>query len=199
MARAKNTEERLEDANIEKVIEYLTTKSATKKAACGILNISYNTSRLDKIIEVYIQRKEDDAKRRAEKRGKPATTEEIGYVITEYLAGTPINNISSSIYRGPTFIKRILVDYSVPERQSSPDYYHPKLIPDAAVRDSFNIGELVYSARYDTLALVEKELVQNDTFIYRIWLKGNWQQYAYQPACELASLDEIRKLGVILK
>lgn len=198
MARSKNTEERLDDTSMERVIEYLETKGATKKTACGILNIAYNTHRLDKLIESYKQKKESDAKRRAEKRGKPATNEEIGYVITEYLAGTPINSISNSIYRGSTFIKRILADYSVPERQSSPDYYHPKLIPDAAVRESFNIGELVYSARYDTLAVIDKELVQNDEFVYRIWLKGNWLQFAYQPAYELASLEEIRKLGVSL-
>lgn len=198
MARAKNTDERLDDATIERVIEYLETKGATKKNACGMLNISYNTARLDKIIESYIQKKENDAKRRAEKRGKPPTAEEIGYVITEYLAGTPISSISNSIYRGTTFIKRILVTHAVPERQSSPDYYHPNLIPDAAVRESFNIGELVYSARYDTLAIIDKELVQNDMFIYRIWLKGNWLQFAYQPAYELASLEEIRKMGVSL-
>jgi len=198
MVRSRNTDERLDDASMERVIEYLETKGATKKNACGILNISYNTARLDKLIDTYKQKKENDAKRRAEKRGKPATNEEIGYVITEYLAGNAISNISNSIYRGSAFIKRILVDYNVPERQSSPDYYHPKLIPDAAVRESFNIGELVYSARYDTLAIIDKELVQNDTFIYRVWLKGNWLQFAYQPAYELASLEEIRKLGVSL-
>lgn len=198
MARSKNIDERLDDASIVRCMEYLGTKGATKKNACTILNISYNTARLDRLIETYKQKKEDEAKRRAEKRGKPATQEEINYAISEYLAGIPIITISNSIYRGTAFVKRILNDYGVPERQSSPDYFHPKLIPFKSARESFNIGELVYSARYDTLAIIDKELVQNDVFVYRIWLKGTWLQFAYQPAYELASLEEIRKLGVTL-
>lgn len=198
MARSRNEDERLEDSNIERVIEYLETKGATKKNACNMLNIAYNTARLDKLIESYKNKKEHDAKRRAEKRGKPATSDEISFIISEYLAGAPVDTISKSIYRGTAFIKSILDKYSVPERNSSPDYFHPKLIPEDACRDKFNIGEVVYSARYDTIATIETELVQKGINVYRVYLRGDWCRYAYQPAYELASLEKLRALGVSL-
>ncbi len=198
MARVRNLEERLDDATIERVIAYLETKGATKKNACSMMNISYNTTRLDRLIEAYKTKKENDAKRRAEKRGTPATKEEISYIISEYLAGEPVDTISKSTYRGVTFIKAILQKYAVPERNSSPDYFHPKLIPEESSRESFAIGELVYSAKYDTVALIEKELDQNNIKVYRIYLKGDWLRHAFQPAYELASLQSLRDLGVTL-
>lgn len=194
--RKTNDEERLEDSNIERVIAYLEEKGATKKQACNMLNIAYNTSRLDKLIEAHIERKARDAARRAEKRGKPATPEEASFIISEYLAGAPIAVISKNSYRGTTFIKAILDEYAIPERQKSPNYFRPNLIPEDAVRESFAVGETVYSARYDTLATVEKEYAQNDEFVYRIWLRGEWLQYALQPAHELASLEKLRKCGL---
>lgn len=198
MARVRNLEERLDDATIERVIAYLETKGATKKNACSMMNISYNTTRLDRLIETYKTKKENDAKRRAEKRGTPATKEEISYIISEYLAGEPIDAISKNTYRGIAFIKAILQKYAVPERNSSPDYFHPKLIPEESCRESFTIGELVYSAKYDTVALIEKELDQNNIKVYRIYLKGDWLRHAFQPAYELASLQSLRDLGVTL-
>ena len=53
MAKIKKKEgENLTETNIEKVIGLLEQeKPITKKQACEILNISYNTTRLTKIIE----------------------------------------------------------------------------------------------------------------------------------------------------
>jgi len=46
--------ENLSEANIKKVIELLEAeKPITKKEACEVLNISYNTTRLSKIIEEF--------------------------------------------------------------------------------------------------------------------------------------------------
>ncbi len=201
MARAKkvNDSERLDDASIERVIKYLGEKGATKKNACAILNIAYNTTRLDKLIEGYKFKKEEDARRRSEKRGKPATIQEIDYVVTEYLAGQPISKIAAQIYRGTTFVNSILEEYAVPQRNNSQDYFHPKLIPEEASREAFVVGEKVYSARYDTLAEVEKELDKlgpNGEKVYRVYLRGDWQQYANQPAYELASLQKLRTAGI---
>lgn len=194
--RAGSEDERLDEASIERAIKCLEDKG-TKKAACQILNIAYNTARLDKLIEQYKTKKEADARRRAEKRGKPATKEEIGFIVTEYLEGVPIDTISKSLYRGPTFIKSVLNSYAVPERNGTPDYFRPKLIPEEASRERFAIGETVYSARYDVLAEIEKEIFQNGVYVYRMYLRGDWCQYAYQPACEIASLQKLRDEGII--
>jgi hypothetical protein len=198
MARSKADREleNLTDTAYERVIIHLENKG-TKKAACEILNISYNVSRLDKLIEGYKEKKERDAKLRADKRGKPATPDEISYIVMEYLQGAPIDTISKSTFRGATFINSLLEKYNVPKRTASLDYKNPPMIPDDAVRNKFAINELVYSVKYDSLASIEAEFKQENENVYRIWLRHeNQQQYAYQPWWELASLQGLRDIGV---
>lgn len=199
--RTKNEDERLDDAHMERVISMLEPKegkSCTKKDACQVLGIAYNTTRLATLIEKYKEKQAYDTKRRAELRGKPATQEEIVYIIGEYLEGATIDAISNSTFRPSGFIKRILEDNAVPVRQSSHGYFRPELIPDNAMRARFAVGEVVYSARYDSIARIDSE--QEDPrygWIYRIYLLADkWQQSAWQESYELASLEHLRKLGV---
>lgn len=197
--RSKNADvEKLTPANIDNVIMLLEgEKPITKKDACSILNIAYNTSRLNQIIEKHKEKKAKDAERRAEKRGKPATEAEIQFIISSYLEGETIEGISNSTYRGATFIKGILDEYSVPIRARSYNYWKPELIPDEAVRLKFNLDEVVYSARYDSLAKIKAEFYQNDEWVYRVWLVAEkHKMFAYQPASELASLDHLKKAGI---
>jgi hypothetical protein len=189
----------LTDANIERVIAGLAaTPRMTKKDACAIIGIAYNTTRLDGLIEKYLDKKARDAERRAALRGKPATQDEIVYAIQEYLEGATIDSISKATYRGSSFVKSILEKYDVPIRNTSTDYFKPELIPDGAVRLRFAVGEVVYSARYDSTARIDTE--QSDPrhgWIYRIWLLSDrWKQSAYSEACELASLQHLREIGV---
>ncbi|CAB4134308.1 hypothetical protein UFOVP273_41 [uncultured Caudovirales phage] len=202
--RSKNAdEEKLDSATLERVISLLepTTdaKPITKKEACSILNITYNTTRLAKLIEVYKEKKAREAAQRASKRGKPATQDEIVYAIKSYLEGEPVDTISNSLYRSAGFVNKILEDFGVPIRARSQNYFEPEMIPDAAVRDRFTPGQIVYSARYDSTARIEKELdtKYQGEYCYRIWLLSEkWQQYALQPASELASLEHLEKLGI---
>ena len=91
----KKSYENLTDSNIKNVISLLEAeKPITKKEACDILNISYNTTRLNKIIEEWKETQEYRAKRKAEKRGKPASDSEISNVIESYLEGDSISNLS---------------------------------------------------------------------------------------------------------
>lgn len=200
--RAKNTEERLDDAHMERVIAALEpadgSKAITKKEACNILGITYNTTRLGTLIEKYKEGKERDAKRRAALRGKPATQDEIVYVIQEYLEGATVDAISKAIYRSAVFVKNILEKYNVPIRATSHDYFRPELIPEGAMRDRFTVGEIVYSARYDSTARIDAEQFdKRHGWVYRIWLLSDkWKQSAYQEATELASLQHLRDIGV---
>jgi hypothetical protein len=192
--RSKNAEnERLDAAHIERVIELLANKG-TKKDACSILNISYNTTRLDKIIDKYKADKEYEAKKRAEKRGTPASKAEVSFAVQSYLEGGTVDSISSSLFRGASFINSILDKYEVPRRQAAHSYFRPEMVPEKAIRDSFKPGEKVYSMRYDSLARVEDEFKKG---VYRIYLLSEKQlQYAYQPAEELASLEHLREEGI---
>lgn len=205
MATKRNDDEQMDDATLDRVIALLepsdtTVKPITKKEACSILRMTYNTTRLTKIIEEYKAKKVREAAFRAAKRGKPATADEIRYTIEEYLRGEPVDSIAKSQYRSASFVNRILEDNAVPVRARSHDYFRPELIPEAAVRDQFGIGEIVYSARYDSTARIETEQVHHTgELVYRIWLLSEkWKQYALQPASELASLEHLIKLGVKL-
>lgn len=199
MAKARPSEN-LTDANIEKVIKWLEEDKPpkTKKDCCGLLGISYNVTRLAALIEKYKEKKAKEAERRAEKRGKPATTEEIQYIIQEYLEGATVDSISKSVYRTALFVKTVLEKHNVPIRATSHDYFKPELVPEGAIRERFAIGEVVYSVRYDSTARIETEKFDpRYGWIYRIWLLSEkWMQYCYQEAYELASLEHLRKLGV---
>jgi hypothetical protein len=204
MARKKSAseEELMTDANIAKVIKLLEpeqgAKAITKKDACQILGMAYNTTRLGTIIEDWKKKQSRNAERRAEKRGKPVTNEERVYIISEYVAGETVDAISKATFRSSTFIKNILETNSVPIRVPGSSYFKPELIPEGAVRDRFKVGEVVYSARYDSTARIDAEsFSERPGWIYRVWLLAEkWQQNAYQEATELASLEHLRQLGV---
>lgn len=197
-------EERMTDANIAKVISMLEPpegsehKPWTKKECCQFLGMAYNTTRLGTILEKFKEKKARDAKRRAELRGKPPSNDEVVFIIGQYLEGSTVDSISKATYRSAVFVKNILAKHSVPIRASGNNYFTPELIPDAAVRDHFEIGEVVYSARYDSTARVDVESSHpHHGRIYRIWLLSDkWKQCAWQPAEELASLQHLRELGV---
>lgn len=206
MGKRRKTEleqERMTDANMLRVIGLLEPKDTsqkpiTKKDACAILGMNYNTTRLDAILQQFKDRQARDRERRAALRGKPVTQEESAYIIKEYIQGATVESISRSTYRGTEFIKRVLEENAIPKRNSSPDYFHPQLIPDGAVQFKFEIGETVYSARYDSTAKIITEQPHPEYgWVYRLWLTNErWLQYAYQPACELASLKHLQALGV---
>lgn len=201
--KSASEEELMTDANISRVIRLLDpqeegVKPITKKDACQILGMAYNTTRLGTIIEAFKEKQARSAKRRAELRGKPATREDIVYIISEYLGGEPIDAISKMTYRSPTFIKRVLEEHAVPVRVPGSSYFKPELIPDGAVRERFRVGEVVYSAKYDSTALIESEVHSKvHGWIYRVWLLSDkWLQSAWQEHYELASLEHLRELGV---
>jgi hypothetical protein len=195
--------ELMTDANISRVIRLLEpqeegVKPITKKDACQILGMAYNTTRLGTIIEEFKKTQARNAQRRAELRGKPASREDIVYIISEYLNGETVDAISKMTYRSPTFIKRILEENSVPIRVPGSSYFSPEMVPEGAQRDRFRVGEVVYSTKYDSTALIESEkLTEKYGYIYRIFLMSDkWLQSAWQEHYELASLQHLRELGV---
>ena len=205
MARTRKASidnDKLTDTNIARVVKLLNPtpesgeKAITKKVACEIIGIAYNTTRLTNLISSYEERITRDKTMRAEKRGKPASVEEVKYSIQEYLNGATVDAISKSLYRTPSLVKQTLEKHAVPIRQNGHNYFKPELMPEDSVRERFAVGETVYSAKYDVIAIIEKEYERDGAFYYRVWLKGNWLQFAYTEACELASLSHLRELGV---
>lgn len=165
MARVKKkSHEKLTQKNIRHVISLLNpisskTKAITKREACSILNISYNTIRLDKIIEDYHEQILYRSRRVAQNRGKPARPDEIEEVIKEYLSGENVSNIAKRLYRSPPFIKSILEKIGVPQRVFTlEDKKSAAYLPEECVAETFEVGETVWSANHHAPAVIDKHL-----------------------------------------
>lgn len=201
MAKVKAKDyEKLDDASVSRVIKLLSSeKPITKKEACELLNISYNTSRLSKIIEEY-KSKQDFIKRRKEQnRGKPISDFELKEIVVYYLTGHSKTEIASMLYRPVSTINNILKKYNVPERGNGKgDYHKPELIPDESISETFEIGELVWSARYNAVAEIVTHFQTHPLHgnIYSIWVFGKHNQRALQPWYELGKLEIVKRLGV---
>lgn len=160
MARVKKKEhEKLTQENIQHVINLLDAeKPVTKKEACSILNISYNTTRLNKIIQDFQDRNEFRAKRKAQLRGKPATSLEIKEAIQSYLSGDSVSEISQAMYRSAGFVRAILTRVGVPTRPVAVEERKGyAFLPDQCMADEFSVGERVWSAFYHAPAVIQSE------------------------------------------
>ena len=191
--------EKLDDDTIEHVINLLESNNPiTKKEACQILNISYNTTRLGKIIASHKEQIQRVAKLKAKNRGKIASEHEIVRAIEEYLSGDSIAEIAKGMYRSSAFVKGIITRFNVPIRASSSNYFHPELLPDETLSEEFEPGEIVWSAKYNTTAVIKGHKSKDPKFkkwdnagivqehpihgkCYRIWITGKHSQYAVQP------------------
>ncbi len=163
----KKDYENLSNQNIEKVIALLnpnssapaSTKAITKKEACDILNIAYNTTRLQKIIEDYNDRKTYTKKRKASLRGRPASDAEIAEACENYLTGDTITDISKSLFRSPAFIRAILERVGVPQRPTGrEERLTSHFYPDECLADEYVAGEIAWSASYHAAVEIKAKL-----------------------------------------
>ena len=159
MARVKAKQhENLSEINVKRVIELLEAeKPISKKDACQILNITYNTTRLNRIIEEYREGQATQARLRAANRGKPATPSEIQTVIESYLDGQAISDIAKSIFRPTSFVKEVVEKVGVPQRVVGADYTNPGIIPEQCISESFEKGQIVWHARRHCMAIVREQ------------------------------------------
>ena len=160
----KKDHEKLTSQNIKHVISLLKptssqTKPITKREACSILNISYNTTRLDKILTDFHEQREYRSRRVSQNRGRPARPDEIQDIVREYLSGENVSNIAKGLYRSAAFVKSILERIGVPQRPTKvegrkQEYY----LPEQCVADSFEEGEIVWSATHHAPAVIDRKL-----------------------------------------
>ena len=142
MVIKKKSYEKLDDINIKRVIDALESEiPITKKDACEILNISYNTTRLSKIINNFKADQKYRKSRRLKNRGKPASHLELQEMISSYLSGIPAIHIAKSLYRSPAFIKSHIDKIGVPTKVADGELFIP---PDECVKYEFEIGEWVW-------------------------------------------------------
>ena len=167
----KKDYENLTAKNIEKVKTLLNptssalateeskSKPITKKQACDILNIAYNTARLQKIIEEYDERKDYTKKRKKSLRGRPASTQEIAEACSSFLGGDTLTDISKRLFRSPAFVRNILETVGVPARPANKEErLIPHYFPDECVAEDFKNEEIAWSAQYHSTVIVKERL-----------------------------------------
>lgn len=161
MAIKTRKHENLTETNIQHVIELLKDeKPITKKEACSILNISYNTTRLNKIIEDHEETVAYRERRKAQNKGKGATEMEIKQVVNFYLDGSNISDIAKSLYRSPAFIKAIIDRVGIPQKLAMTDYEGRRnaILPEQCVAEEFEVGEKIWAVRQNYPAIVQREV-----------------------------------------
>jgi transposase len=132
MAIKKKAHEKLDDKNIQRVINALNgEKPITKKEACEMLRINYNTPRLSKIINAYREERAYRQKRMDKNRGKVATEDEKREIISQYLTGMSITAIAKVMYRSTPFIKSFIDNTGVPTRVAEGEEF---IVPDECVK-----------------------------------------------------------------
>jgi hypothetical protein len=216
----KQANEKLTDATISRVIELLenTEKPISKKEACEILNISYNTTRLNTIITNWKEEKEDTARKKKERRGKPAQPEEIRNIAESLLEGENVASIAKRIYRSPVFVKNVIAKIGIPEKIVGDDKYKTALLPEECIAEEFAAGEIAWSAKYHAPCRVEKELTEPvyiqryGSKCYRVYITEKMENtsayfpsvdfggfFAFVPGYDLGKLDHLEKYGASFK
>jgi hypothetical protein len=160
LALKRKDHEKLTDVNILKVISLLARPDTpiTKKEACEILNIRYNTTRLQKIIDEFEEIRSYKTMRKNQNKGKGATRAEIKEVLELYLGGDNISVIAKQMYRSNAFIKAIIDRVGMPEKLPQGFSRNQDiLLPEQCIAESFEVGERVWAARENAPAKVLRE------------------------------------------
>jgi len=211
----KKSHEKLDDANLKRVLECLNQDNPiTKKEACNMLNITYNTTRLNSIMTDFDDTMKFREVRKAQNRGKKATDYETKQAIEMFLNEQPVSSIAQALYRSTTFVRNLLDRVGVPEKRPSTESGNGAKVgylPDQCVSDDFEIGEKVWSARYDLPARIVKgefdprydckvyhiyviELTDFDTEYFGHIKEGGY--HAHQCSYDLGSLRHLNKYEI---
>lgn len=212
-AKIKKREgENLTDTNVDKVTALLEQeKPITKKQACEILNIPYNTSRLTKIIEARKEDKARDKRLRAQNRGKPIQDHEVQTVIMSYLDGDSHKQIADSIYRSTSTVKNIVERIGIPAKITGHDYFSPEMLPEPCIAEEFGFGQIVWNSRHNGLAIVLGEAKSKaDYKVYEVYnlepfeepspyfprIDGYGGHHANIASHDLGSLEHLKEYGI---
>jgi hypothetical protein len=195
--------ENLDDASIARVIGLLEGEQPiTKKAACEILNIAYNTTRLGTIIAGY-QEKLDRRKKNFEKnKGIPLTDSDVSYIVRGILMGEAVSELSEMLFRPVSQINKVILDLGLPKKVRGEQLAKCQLLPDECVITEASVGQIVWSARYHAAAEIIKPAGRskdNLSDLYSVYVfeptenKRRGGFYAYQRIEDLGKLDHLSK------
>lgn len=182
-------------STIETVIKLLNQeKPITKKEACDRLKINYNTARLGRIIEEYLEHKEFTKTRRKQVRKLPISKTDVKDICSMYLSGEPLNAIVEATFRSTSVVKRLLLQNNIPLRDASHNYQNPVYLSDDSYAEDYVKGDLAYSSRYGSLVEIRGPGKKyKDSIVFPIQITGTYERGGYAEACELADLRKLQK------
>lgn len=157
---------------MENVVEKLrfSTKPITKKAACEMLGIPYNTTRLDKLVTEFLEEKERKANKAKANKGKPASDYEVTTIVEQYLDNEPISQIADRLCRSVTFVKNILHSCGIPIKDATASYFNPQLLPLEMLVEELTEGSVVYSAKHQEIGTVKRKAKTAEGTAYWVYL-----------------------------
>ena len=192
MARRKTYD--ITDDQFDRAIEWL-EDGGTKKGACDILGVSANKT-MENLINEHLDRKRIDKEVRAKKRKLPVLKDELVGIISDYLSGSSLVELSESYYRSTETIKYHLSKSGAMLRTHNKiDPLNPPLLPDECVAYEFKPDQFVWAAKYGCIAQVKAKF--KNAYRIRVWKDGT-MEYAYQDSAELGDMSHIEALGVDL-
>lgn len=197
--RVKQGELITED-NVAKVINMLEREKdpISKREACDVLNISYNTTRLAKIITEHKETLAAREERRKRLAKVPVSERERLSIISDYLSGDPVAEIERTSGRSRSVIERIIIQANIPTRADCRGFL---LIDDNALAQDYKKDDLVFSAMDGTVAFIEKIVTNthpDNLPAYKIFcVKDYWDTFTRtRPWFELADLRNVQRLGI---
>ena len=195
MARAPKEYNR--DAMPDVIAKLEAEKPITKKAACELLGIAYNTTRLDNLIQEYKDDLERIKLRKKQVRKEAVTEETVQEWARDYLVnGMPINEIAEYAYRTPLLVKTWLERYGALLPKTSPNPLSPEFVPEACMSNDFEEGELVYVNGYCSFGIIKKEIKSKTAeaagfSAYRILLLGENRQFVNYMSCDICAVEHL--------
>lgn len=170
MAKAATTE--IPEAKIRQVIWMLKT-GKTKKACCEHLGISYNTKKLDSIIEEFHSKLEREAALKKAAKTKVFTQEEKRAIADAYLNGETQTSLAQTYFISPQKLKTILIEMNVPirGRGKNSEAKVDHIVQDLEVR--FKRGDRVFVSKYNCFGVIDRVFDEE----YLEYLENGRQRY----------------------
>lgn len=171
---------------------------ATKKAACEILGIPYNTTRLTSLLENFAKTKEVETRLRKAKRGTPVTDQEMVSILEMYFDEESLESISKRMHRSLPLIKfKLEQSGAMLKSRNTVNPASPPMLPEECLEENFELKEKVWVAGYNCLGEIDKRLEQEGDAVYRVYLLDRHNhRYVYYPWYELGSLRHLSTIGL---
>lgn len=169
---SKATTQEITEAKIRNAIWYLKT-GKTKKFVCEFLGLSYNTKKLDTLIEDFHKKNEREAALKKAARTKIFTLQEKQAIASQYLAGEAQSTLAKQYFISPQRIKTILLEMNTPirGRGKNSEAKVDHIVQNLEVK--FKPGDKVFIAKYNCFAIVHQ--VYDEEYID--YLESGRQKY----------------------